>query len=145
MFVPVVAGSPQDGLGLAVGDELVGALHGGAVHGVEQATPPPVWGVELRDMSVELTGYALRDGSPQGPGPGYLRSWALDASTDGVVWRVAAVHRGDDTLRYRGAVGAWQLAEPAPAASFFRVRLLGPSSRGEWGAALGALELFGRV
>jgi len=103
------------------------------------------WGVELRDLSVELTGYALRDGNGLGASVGYMRNWALDGSRNGESWTVLALHERDDAVRYNGAVTAWRLARKSLPCSFFRVRLLGPNSVGDHRMALAGIELYGRV
>ena len=108
------------------------------------------WGVDLKDLRVRISAYALRDGS-RPPFETFPRSWALEGrSSDGSAWEEIDRRFRDTTLSSNQSVGMFRLQRQSAPVRFVRIRADGanaapPGAQESMALFLSGLELFGTV
>jgi hypothetical protein len=110
-------------------------------------THEPWVAVDLGDQCrLRCTAYSFRHDASASE---YLRSWDLEASSDGVEWTVLRQHRNDASVSHARAIVCFQLPrnqepdEQDPGHRMFRLMMRGPSSSGTDHMVVCALELYG--
>jgi hypothetical protein len=109
------------------------------------------WGIDLFDVRLRVTGYAIRDGS-RPPFETFLRSWNLEGWNERTrEWELVDQRVNEVKIQFFQQVVAFRAANPTRRAfGKFRIRITGPNagdpgSQGIHTVWLSALELYGDV
>lgn len=108
------------------------------------------WAVDMKDLRVRISAYALRDGS-RPPFETFARSWALEGrSSDSAPWEELDRRFRDASLRHNQSVSLFRLESQTPPVRYVRIRSDGanaapPGAEETLALFLSGFELFGTV
>ncbi|KAH3743390.1 hypothetical protein Pelo_15223 [Pelomyxa schiedti] len=104
------------------------------------------WQVDLRPcgLSVCPSKYSIKHDMQH---DGFLRSWELRGSNNGITWTTLTRHTNDQTLNSAFCVGSWDIPQASPTSSFsmFSVAMTCANSSGVWVLIIYGFEIYGLV